>query len=1323
MALDQNLLSEFVSNILYHRFEHIHDKESWSFWTAEACSRADSLVRQVGDSMFEKYTHDSIKKAVDAKLSTDLDFRKNIEKEFAFTPLISLLARNWIADPAKVRPDSVAEYSTVDDLIKYVADTGNRDDKTRKILETALFLNEDLAAEVALAFDEALPYPWVRKREFKAVKKSRELRKVEPTQFETARDGQLLGLAFSGGGIRSATFNLGILQAFAELKLLKYFDYLSTVSGGGYIGSWLHALIKGNKDQENVRESLSPRVSPDPESFATRPIKWLRRYSNYLAPRRGLLSVDTWSVGTIWMRNTLLNLLVIILALSALLLAPRMMRIVFDLLHSGALWQKVILSFTIGLLFHSVWVIRLNLHSFNERRARDDGQKFYQNSIHLLVALPIMVSSLFATAWMSTQKKDSFFFLIVTALIIVLLSILTYTKTYQESLFKGKSTSLSDDLAFNIAALIFNTIAAAVGGALLYAYGYVINLWKDDKNYIWHQLVWGPIVIVMICSLVIILHIGFIGRDLPEDRREWWSRLGSVLMVWLIGWISLACISIYGPCVLQWAESYFHTYIAKIVASGAVVLGWIGTTVAGIMKAHSADTGPMGSKPKSDLIARIAPPIFIAGLLLLLSLGVSQLIRVCFYVDPDTLPGAFYVWSFLSLLLAAIFLSMRVDVNEFSMHNFYENRLVRCYLGASRPNRKPNRFTGFDPEDDFKLTDLDPWKEYPGPYPIVNTALNIVSGEELAWQERKSESFVFTPMFSGFAVTPTEEGGAKCEHGKHLCLHGYRRTTDYAFTGGGIQMGKALAISGAAASPNMGYHTSTATAFLMTVFNVRLGWWIGNPRHRKSWQKPGPHIGLACLLNELAAAANNKSRYVYLSDGGHFENLGLYELVRRRCRYIVVCDGGQDENFGFEDLGNAIRKCRADFGVEIDINLNSIRPRPAETVQNKLLSAAHCAIGTIIYPDCPRGTLVYLKSSLTGDEPSDVLEFATHHPEFPHTPTSDQFFDESHFESYRQLGYHVGNAVFEETVNRHRTQQAIDADREGFFADLRQRWFTSSPNVAKSFSRHAEVLAKEMTRLRTDPSLGFIETQFTPEWERLLRGATGQPKTQELGLPPTYEERRAGFHFCNSLMQLMENVYLDLNLEGDSSHPDKTGWLNLFNHWTWSAMFRATWIISASCYGSRFRRFCECKLGLKTDSIGNILVCLADGHDDSRLNFREKELIDKAGFDWENHRIYLLEINVTRPDPPHEVMIVLTVGFAVVTTDNKLAYLRVQEHLRNMGLAHRMLDAMVVDGQLPVERKPQWHNMPASFPEPVTTDFKESLERMLDAAHSRWALT
>ena len=91
-----------------------------------------------------------------------------------------------------------------------------------------------------------------------------------------------------------------------------------------------------------------------------------------------------------------------------------------------------------------------------------------------------------------------------------------------------------------------------------------------------------------------------------------------------------------------------------------------------------------------------------------------------------------------------------------------------------------------------------------------------------------------------------------------------------------LRLGTALSISGAAASPNMGYHSSPAVTFLMTVFNARLGWWLGNPA-REKWCEPGPRSGFY-LFKELFGRTNANSKYIYLSDGGHFENLGVYEL-------------------------------------------------------------------------------------------------------------------------------------------------------------------------------------------------------------------------------------------------------------------------------------------------------------------------------------------------------------------------------------------------------------------------------------------------------------
>ena len=142
---------------------------------------------------------------------------------------------------------------------------------------------------------------------------------------------------------------------------------------------------------------------------------------------------------------------------------------------------------------------------------------------------------------------------------------------------------------------------------------------------------------------------------------------------------------------------------------------------------------------------------------------------------------------------------------------------------------------------------------------------------------------------------------------------GYRPSTRF---GDGITLGTALAISGALANPNHGYNASPLVAFLMTLFNLRLGWWLGNPgRHgAQTWERSGPAHAALPLFNEALGTTNESYPYVNLSDGGHFDNLGLYEMVLRRCRYIMVVDAGCDSDYVFEDLGNAIRKIRIDLG-------------------------------------------------------------------------------------------------------------------------------------------------------------------------------------------------------------------------------------------------------------------------------------------------------------------------------------------------------------------------------------------------------------------------
>ena len=245
---------------------------------------------------------------------------------------------------------------------------------------------------------------------------------------------------------------------------------------------------------------------------------------------------------------------------------------------------------------------------------------------------------------------------------------------------------------------------------------------------------------------------------------------------------------------------------------------------------------------------------------------------------------------------------------------------------------------------------------------------------------------------------------------------GYQASKTYGSgsTRDGISLGTAMTISGAAASPNQGYHSSPITALVMTLFNARLGWWLANPGEpgRRFWDKNGPAFGIRPILDEAMGNTTDANRYVYLSDGGHFENLGLFEMVLRRCHFIVAIDAGADPAYIKEDLGNAVRKIRIDLGVPIEF---PEFPEGLPTDPAIGLKAKHCALGEILY-DCvdrhaQNGLLLYIKPLLTGDEPADVLNYHSANLDFPQQSTTDQWFDESQFESYRRLGAHSIEAI------------------------------------------------------------------------------------------------------------------------------------------------------------------------------------------------------------------------------------------------------------------------------------------------------------------------
>ena len=515
-------------------------------------------------------------------------------------------------------------------------------------------------------------------------------------------------------------------------------------------------------------------------------------------------------------------------------------------------------------------------------------------------------------------------------------------------------------------------------------------------------------------------------------------------------WLALAGIVIAVPLLIEHVPRFIGS-VGGLSGLLALYLGFSAKTQGKENNGTSQNPGEVALA----LLPKISAPICVVLLLGLLSLGTSSLLEhlslsVRLTMDdsigrwdvkgvgmPD-LPSAHpYVLHATSLVLllvifgCSLVLSMVmayvVNINTFSLHALYRNRLVRAYLGASHAPREANAFTKFDPADNFEIKDL-----IQKPFHIINATLNLVSSDNIAWQERKACSFTMSPLHCGSAAH-TSSGQL-----------GYRSSTVYgkqkAGAGGKpMTLGTALAISGAAASPNMGYHSSAPVAFLLTLFNIRLGWWLGNPgkagekktitkasaqwERQKAYQVSCPGFALFPLLAEAFGFTDSDHPYVYLSDGGHFENLGLYEMVLRRCRYIVVVDAGCDPEHHFEDLGNAIRKIRIDLGIEVTIskekNLENLELRPEK--QRVVLPYA---VGTIGYRKVDEhgkdGTFLYLKPSLTltDEQPADVLQYHAKHRTFPHESTSDQFFSESQFESYRKLGEYITNVALNDG-NKH----------------------------------------------------------------------------------------------------------------------------------------------------------------------------------------------------------------------------------------------------------------------------------------------------------------
>jgi hypothetical protein len=837
--------------------------------------------------------------------------------------------------------------------------------------------------------------------------------------FDALHGERLSALCLSGGGIRSATIGLGVIEAMARQGVLQQFDYLSTVSGGGYIGGWLSAWI-ARRSLRDVIDSMRRRpdrpLEPEPA-----PVGHLRRFTGYLTPRMGLLSADTWTLGATYVRNLLLNWLAFLPPLAAVLSLPLLLLALIGWHPLGA-WITVQYGVAIVFAVSSVVAATSAVRYVHANRPRQRGptegtgmwdprrsqRQFLRQCLGPLVYAAVSASICWAWATAYATPISGLLFGGAAWKTLGAVGAATHLAGWMLAVrsIRRSGSVAAIRLAPGVGVLASGLVIGIVSGLLTRI---APPLWAlsavQRSSYVW-LAVPALLALIVVTSHV---YVGLTSAWQSDAEREWSARFTGWMLIAATAWFVGTGLVLMGPVLLdvvgRVTAGLRSVLLPVVVSTVAMLCG-----IAGVIVVHPGVT----PRPKPRVATVFATRagltlavVFFAWVTIALAMLDARVIHLAgtlaSAVDDSSTAGVGAAIGVMALLLGTgLLLARAIDSNKFSLHAMYRVRLIAAYLGASREAgaRAANRFTGFDDDDNLHLRDLWPQPPRKGgnrrPFHVFNATVNLVGGDNLAWQERKAALFTCSPLHCGSAAL------------------GYRpvqsdpRDPASAGYGGerGMSLGTAMAISGAAASPDMGHHSSPVLSLLLTFFNVRLGWWLGNPGHagERVWQRSSPRSSLRPVIDEALGLTNEHNRYIHLTDGGHFDNLGLYAMVQRRCHRIVVVDASSDHAARFDDLAGTIRKIRIDLGVPIDVDLSAIQA-----------GESSCAVGTIDYARIDgggrRGTLIYFKPALTAGDPVDVVAYAGSHPHFPHDSTVGQWFSESQFESYREIGVRMGETA------------------------------------------------------------------------------------------------------------------------------------------------------------------------------------------------------------------------------------------------------------------------------------------------------------------------
>ncbi|MFF7705866.1 patatin-like phospholipase family protein [Pseudomonas sp. NPDC007930] len=753
------------------------------------------------------------------------------------------------------------------------------------------------------------------------------------------------GLALSGGGMRSATFNLGLLRGLAKAGQLHRFDYLSTVSGGGYIGAAFGRLFNPAEKAREVEAGVA--------SEGSLWLWWLRNNGRYLAPagaRDGLIAFSSMLRGFV---ATQLEVAVLMLFVAWLVLLPHLL-ITF--------WRPSPLADATVFRLASGWF--------------------------LVAVLPLFACAVLSWAyWFSRSNKRW-------------------------------SAALKETAAMACA-------GAAAAGMFYLAWG----AYQAQLGWLAYAAI-GAWLAAVPCGWLLRLPIQ---QRITADQR--------LRLTVNLGWAVAACVAC-GLFGLLDAASWYAVVDMNAWLNGVSPLwastGLFGST--GLLAVAARALMPklldLFNQPKGPHVAvdKLANLVGIGVLLLLLCFWVLAL-QIFVFLCPavagtdDSSAPLLHAGLVLGVLVAYVLLSGAnlEQVNLASMHHFYRSRLARAYVatGNSGPAVAKPRFPvsplaaadrevigglhsirNFLDNDDLPLPAYAPHR-YGGPVHLINSCIN---------QTVDDRTGSYNADRKGVALTVSALG---VETGTQLPLPcpALASTTVAQWT----------EISGAAVSSGMGSLTSPGLAALLFLSGLRLGYWIDNllpsAKHPAPWMRWTAKY--RATKNELLASFPGlNANYWYLSDGGHFDNTGIYALLKRRLPLIVAADCGADPDYTFQDLENLIRKAKIDYNADIEFL------QPA-SLSNHLGSDAQyfgtpatitatpgqacLLLAKVTYADRTIGSLLVVKPRMIDDretsQPFDLVAYADRNPVFPQHSTADQFFDEAQWESYQRLGVLLGSLL------------------------------------------------------------------------------------------------------------------------------------------------------------------------------------------------------------------------------------------------------------------------------------------------------------------------